>query len=153
RASPLTPSSLAAQSRQRYGGSMARRYFSRFILARSSRTSSWSSRNLRNMTQVSIGRRSRSPLSPLSFRMMSRADLTWFPSRWAVVRGASAFLLPFAIVHSATSPSLGSRLRCVQVFLELGEGLPQFVCATELGRDLLQVAVLRDRRHLENVRE
>src|SRR5205809_6197715 len=71
---------------------MAERYFSRLILARSSRTCSWSSRNLRNMTQVSIGRRSRSPLSPLSFRMMSRADLTRLPSRWALVRGAAVFL-------------------------------------------------------------
>ena len=37
-----------------------------------SRICSISSRNLRNMIQVSSGRRSRSPLSPLSLRMMSR---------------------------------------------------------------------------------
>ena len=67
---------LAAQSRQRYGGSMAGRNFLPRSLASSSRICSMSSRNLRNMIQVSIGRRSRSPLRPLSFRMMSRQDLT-----------------------------------------------------------------------------
>ena len=39
------------------------------------------------MIQVSIGKRSRSPLSPLSLRMMSRQDLTMDESRCAVVRG------------------------------------------------------------------
>ncbi len=43
------------------------------------------------MIQVSIGSRSRSPLSPLSLRMMSRADLTMADSRWAVVRGCAFF--------------------------------------------------------------
>ena len=52
---------------------------------------SMSSRNLRNMIQVSIGRRSRSPLSPLSLRMMSRQDLTMDESRCAVVRGCAFF--------------------------------------------------------------
>ena len=66
-----------AQSRQRYGGSMAGRNFlprelGLLVSARVSR----SSRNFRNMIQVSIGSRSRSPLSPLSLRMMSRADLS-----------------------------------------------------------------------------
>ena len=37
------------------------------------------------MIQVSMGRRSRSPFSPLSLRMMSRADLMMLPSCWAVV--------------------------------------------------------------------
>ena len=46
-----------------------------FLLALDSR----SSRNLRNMIQVSIGSRSRSPFSPLSLRMMSRADLSRLP--------------------------------------------------------------------------
>jgi hypothetical protein len=32
------------------------------------------SMNLRNMTQTSMGRRSRSPESPLSLRMISRQD-------------------------------------------------------------------------------
>ena len=45
---------------------------------------SMSSRNFRNMIQVSIGRRSRSPLRPLSLRMMSRQDLIRLPSCWAV---------------------------------------------------------------------
>jgi hypothetical protein len=50
-----------------------------------------SSRNLRNMIQVSRGRRSRSPLRPLSLRMICRADLMREPSRWAVVIGGPAF--------------------------------------------------------------
>ena len=54
---------------------------------RSPRICSMSSRNFRNMIQVSIGSRSRSPLSPLSFRMMSRHDFTIEESRWAVVNG------------------------------------------------------------------
>ena len=57
------------------------------ILASSSRICSMSSRNFKNITQVSIGSRSRSPLSPLSFRMMSRHDFTMEESRWAVVNG------------------------------------------------------------------
>ncbi len=46
----------------------------------------------RNMIHVSIGRRSRSPLSPLSFRIMSRADLMRLPSCCAVVSGWESFL-------------------------------------------------------------
>src|SRR5437016_14475377 len=41
-------------------------------------------KNLRNKTQVSMGSPSRSPESPLSFRIMSRQDLTKLPSCWAV---------------------------------------------------------------------
>src|SRR6266705_950808 len=41
------------------------------------------------MIHVSMGRRSRSPFSPLSLRMMSRADLMSEPSCWAVVSGAA----------------------------------------------------------------
>src|SRR5438552_2640071 len=37
------------------------------------------------MIHVSIGNLSRSPLSPLSLRMMSRADLIRLPRDWAVV--------------------------------------------------------------------
>src|SRR4051812_22063928 len=48
-----------------------------------------SSMNFKNMIQVSMGRRSRSPLSPLSFRMMSRADLIKLLSRCGV-DGAAA---------------------------------------------------------------
>jgi len=57
------------------------------ICASCSAICSMSSRNFRNMIQVSIGKRSKSPLSPLSFRMMSRQDLTMDESRCAVVRG------------------------------------------------------------------
>src|ERR1700691_4441998 len=60
-------------------------------LASSSRCCSRSSRNLRNMIHVSNGRRSRSPFSPLSFRMMSRADLRRLPSICDVVVGAALF--------------------------------------------------------------
>ena len=68
------------------------------ILASSSRICSMSSRNFRNITQVSIGSRSRSPLSPLSFRMMSRHDFTIEESRWAVVNGWEFLdLIPRAI--------------------------------------------------------
>ena len=42
------------------------------------------------MIQVSNGRRSRSPLSPLSLRMMSRADLSNAPRDRAVVGGVVA---------------------------------------------------------------
>src|SRR5205823_5834379 len=41
------------------------------------------------MIQVSIGNRSRSPFSPLSLRMMSRADLISEPSDCAVVAATS----------------------------------------------------------------
>ena len=63
-------------------------------LASSSRCLLQSSRNFRNMIQVSIGRRSRSPFSPLSLRMMSRADLMRLPSvgRWSSVRLCLALL-------------------------------------------------------------
>ena len=99
-ASPVIPSGLAAQSRQRYGGSMAglKRFPSSF--ASVSRTCSMSSRNFRNMTHVSIGRRSRSPFRPLSLRMMSRQDLTRLPKAWAVVRGAASDFLPFGMTSS-----------------------------------------------------
>ena len=52
-----------------------------------SRCCSISSRNLRNMTQVRMGRRSRSPERPLSLRMIWRADLMMPASCWAVVGG------------------------------------------------------------------
>ena len=55
--------------------------------ARPSSIRSMSSRNLRNRIQVSIGSRSRSPFSPLSLRMVRRADLMRRSSRCAVVRG------------------------------------------------------------------
>ncbi len=57
------------------------------------------------MIQVSIGRRSRSPLSPLSLRMMSRADLMRLPSCWAVVSGTveCVFLAMFLNLRSQIS--------------------------------------------------
>src|SRR3989338_9432315 len=104
--SPVIPSACAAQSRQRYGFSTAGR---NFVPARSAsilRCISRSSRNLRNMIQVSIGRRSRSPFRPLSLRMMSRADLIRLPRDWAVVSGLSAFaFLVRGITYSRTSCS------------------------------------------------
>ena len=81
------PSCFAAQSRQRYGDSSAGRKRLPPIFASCFAICSMSSRNFRNMIQVSIGNRSRSPLSPLSLRMMSRQDFTMDESRWAVVRG------------------------------------------------------------------
>jgi hypothetical protein len=80
RSSPVMPSSGAAQSRQRYGGLMKGLWTLPAIAALSSSIRSRSSRNLRNMIHVSIGSRSRSPLRPLSLRMVSRADLTMEPS-------------------------------------------------------------------------
>ena len=66
---------FAAQSRQRYGDSRAGRKRLPAIRASCSAICSMSSRNLRNMIQVSIGRRSRSPMSPLSLRHNVAAGL------------------------------------------------------------------------------
>ena len=49
------------------------------------------------MIQVSMGRRSRSPLSPLSLRMMSRADLIRLPRRWAVVSDWCVFCWAYVV--------------------------------------------------------
>src|SRR5437867_3829296 len=57
-----------------------------------SRWNSKSSRNFKNMFQVSIGNRSRSPLRPLSLLMMSLADLISAPRDWAVVGDAGGGL-------------------------------------------------------------
>jgi hypothetical protein len=69
---PMSPEMpMAAQSLHLYGGSIAGLYF---LPASSSSVSlilSISSRNLRNIIQVSIGRRSRSPFNPLSLRISS----------------------------------------------------------------------------------
>src|SRR5947209_19640607 len=115
---------------------MTGRYFSFFIFARSSRMASWSSRNLRNRSQVSMGRRSRSPLRPLSFRMMSRADLTRLPRRWAVVWG---WPLPFFFAMSFLSSG-----RRVEQGLELVDRLPELFRAAEQAGDLHHVTVRRD---------
>ena len=68
----------------------------------SSIRSMWS-RNFRNMIQVSIGRRSRSPFTPLSLRMIRRADLMMRSSRCAVVSGLAVPRL--RMVKVATTPS------------------------------------------------
>src|ERR1700690_992037 len=57
-----------------------------------------SSRNFRNMIQVSIGNRSRAPLSPLSLRMMSRADFRSAPRDWAVVGWEAGFVIKLYII-------------------------------------------------------
>jgi hypothetical protein len=71
------------------------------------------------MIQVSNGRRSRSPLSPLSLRMMSRADLKRLPSIWAVVMGAASASLFFL---------LG---RAIEQSLQVVYGFAQLVWAAE----------------------
>jgi len=68
---------------------MAGRNLSPFRIASCSRIFSMSSMNLRNITQTSMGKRSRSPERPLSLRMMSRQDLMMLPSCCAVVSWAS----------------------------------------------------------------
>src|ERR1039457_575988 len=93
RSSPLMPSSFAAQSRQRYGAWMIGLYGFPAIAAFCSWICSRSSRNFKNITHVNIGKRSMSPFSPLSFRMMSRADLMRLPSCWVVVRGCFVLVL------------------------------------------------------------
>lgn len=77
---------------------MVERYFVRRILARDASICSMSSRNLRNMTHVSSGSRSRSPDRPLSLRMIWRQDLITVPSRSAVVFGSCDLFPRFAIV-------------------------------------------------------
>src|SRR5438445_3120789 len=132
-------------------------------LASSARTLSISSRNLRNMIQVSIGRRSRSPLRPLSLRMMSRQDLTIEASCWAVdcwTSFAWAFFgwPVFDCLFGATS-CLGSatfRFGMVLGLIDVQERL-QFVYrrsqifgATEHLRNIGHTATVRDGRHFQN---
>src|SRR5712691_10080769 len=88
------------------------------------------------MIHVSSGRRSRSPLSPLSFRMMSRADLIRLPSDWAVV-GAGA-VEPFA-------------LRGIELGLELGHRRAKLLGAAEELDDFRHGAVTRQRGNVEHV--
>src|SRR5438132_2255332 len=88
-----------------------------------SASASWSSRNLRNMIQVRSGSRSRSPLSPLSLRMMSRADLSRLPSACAVVGGGASFLRAVD-------------LRGIQMTLKFGYGQPELLGAAEEADDV-----------------
>ena len=62
----ISPSVFAAQSRQRYSGSIAGRNFFPASYTSSARISSMSSRQLVNMIQVSIGNRSK-----LTFRHLA----------------------------------------------------------------------------------
>src|SRR5438128_2567606 len=87
-----------------------------------SRCSSKSSKNLRNMIHVSSGNRSRSPFSPLSLRMMSRADLRRLPRDWAVV-GAGVAEVFFA---------LGG----IEVLLEFGYRMAKLIGPPEHGDDV-----------------
>src|SRR5438876_243392 len=157
---------------------MAGRKRSPARVASSSRSCSVSSRNFRNMIQVSIGSRSRSPLRPLSLRMMSRADLTMLASRWDVVTcGDGRLLLRPRLTRVAASSSnrgrVGSILRMVtttissprlpmrnryqwfsggiQQRLQLIYCAPELLGTTKLPRDLDHVATLGDRRDLERV--
>ncbi len=99
---------------------MAGRYFLRPNLARLSSICSISSRNFRNMIHVSIGSRSRSPESPLSFRMMSRADFIREPSCCVVVCGCSAFLAGFFdIVRFDVPPSVRLQYRATDAPADL----------------------------------
>src|SRR5262245_5313267 len=134
--SPVIPSGVDAQSRHRYGGSMAGLKVFPASRASSSRWDSRSSRNFRNMIQVSSGSRSRSPLSPLSLRMMSRADLMRALRDCAVVTAA-------AIRRSA--------LRGIEVPLELVHGRSKRIGAPEkLGR-FGNLPTIGDRRYSQYV--
>src|SRR6266851_4846932 len=124
--SPVIPWGLAAQSRQRYGGSTAGRNFFPASAAPCWRCASRSSRNFRNMIHVSSGNRSRSPFRPLSLRMMSRADLSSEPRAWAVVAGAARGAF-----------ALGG----IELGLELGHGSAQLLRVTEQLDDLGHGAV------------
>src|SRR5690348_15662662 len=106
---------------------MAGLNFSPASLASSSRCCSRSSRNLRNMIQVSSGRRSRSPFNPLSLRMMSRALLRRLPSICAVVIGAAA--LPFFLALA------------IEKSLQVVYGLPELFRAAEEFDDFGGLAV------------
>src|SRR5438552_17232216 len=121
---------------------MAWRNFLPASFASSSRPCSMSSRNFRNMIQVSIGRRSRSPFSPLSFRMMSRLDLTMLPSCCAVDFGTSIFVLRGVIRYR--------ELRSVQEGLHLAHCGAHLLRAAEEGGYLRNRAALGDGRHFEN---
>src|SRR4051812_16204814 len=106
--------------------------------ASSSRCCSRSSRNFRNMIHVRSGRRSRSPLRPLSLRMMSRAALIRLPSACAVVFGVSAPLV---------------FLRAIEHSLQVGYGLPELFGTAEQPDDFAWLAMLGNRRDMQNVRQ
>src|SRR5437773_2540291 len=105
---------------------MAVRNFLPAKVASCSRCCSRSSRNFKNMIQVSIGNRSRSPLSPLSLRMMSRADLIRLPSDCVVVGGADGF---------------AGDLRGIERPLELSYGVTKVLGPTEQADDVCDLAM------------
>lgn len=80
------------------------------------------------MIHVRSGRRSRSPLRPLSLRMRSRADFSRLPSIWAVVMGAASARF-FRLV------------RAIEQSLQVVYGLPQLVGSTEQFDDLRRLAM------------
>src|SRR6266446_7402103 len=97
--------------------------------ASSSRSISRSSRNFRNMIQVSNGSRSRSPLRPLSLRMMSRADFTRLPSACTVVGCGTSF---------RTAADLGG----IEMSLQFVYGEAQLIDAAEKPDDVADLAVM-----------
>src|ERR1700687_5109202 len=97
------------------------------------------------MIHVSIGSRSRSPFSPLSFRMMSRLDFTMLPSCWAVDFGASSFFLRGGISYQ--------ELRSVEKGLHLAHGRAHFFRSAEQSRYLWNRAALGNRRYFEDFRD
>ena len=88
--SPVTPSGLAAQSRHRYGGSIAAGTSSRRVPLHVRATlqiikelQKHDPREHRQAIEVAV--------RPLSLRMMSRADLMRLPSCWAGGKGPFTF--------------------------------------------------------------
>src|SRR5271170_3679585 len=126
--SPVTPWGLLAQSRQRYGASIAARNFLPASAASSSRCDSRSSRNFRNMIQVRSGRRSRSPFNPLSLRIMSRADFKRLPSACAVVT-------PFVDVDELSD---------IELILQFGYGRSHFLGSAEEADDFSNLPTSRN---------
>src|SRR6266566_4547411 len=124
-------------------------------LASSARTLSISSRNLRNMIQVSIGRRSRSPLRPLSLRMMSRQDLTMEASCCAVDCWTSfwtSFTWAFFGRPFVATFCLGMVLGLIDVQerLQFVYRRSQLFRAAEHLRNIHHTATIRDGRHFQN---
>src|ERR1700732_2740428 len=110
---------------------MAARNFLPASAASSSRWISRSSRNFRNMIQVRSGSRSRSPFSPLSLRMMPRADFKRLPSACAVV-GAGP-LVDFV------------GLRGIESVLQFGYCGPELIYAAEEAHDFGNLPMVGDR--------
>src|SRR6266699_3242635 len=123
-------------------------------LASSARTLSISSRNLRNMIQVSIGRRSRSPLRPLSLRMMSRLDLTMEASCCAVDCWTSFAWAFFGWPFVATF-CLGMVLSLIRVQerLQFVYRQSQIFRAAEHLRNIGHAAAIGNGRHFQNFRD